>query len=124
MSHDYNNRYVGPALDLLMEGLRPFVEEQFQAYYGNNWRTEITQALRQDAESRHLMAAVRSDTGRPYDGARAGYGAGGFNEPVPQQGEPQGVLRSGDVAVRIDGELVPVVDVALGALGGREGGCA
>ena len=50
-------------------------------------------------------------------GARGGYGAGGFNEPVPQQGEPQGLLRSGDVAVRIEGELVPVVDVALG---GRE----
>jgi hypothetical protein len=93
MSHDYNNRYVGPALDLLMEGL-------------------------------HIMAAARSGAGRAYGGARAGHGAGGFNEPVPQQGEPQGVLRSGDVAVRIEGELVPVVDVALGALGGREGGCA
>jgi Double zinc ribbon len=71
-----------------------------------------------------FMAAARSGAGRAYGGARAGYGAGGFNEPVPQQGEPQGVLRSGDVAVRIEGELVPVVDVALGALGGREGGCA
>jgi uncharacterized protein (AIM24 family) len=36
---------------------------------------------------------------------------------VPQQGEPRDLLRSGDVAVRIEGELVPVVDVALG---GRE----
>jgi len=44
----------------------------------------------------------------------AGYGAGGRNEPVPQQGDPQGIIRSGDVAVRIEGELVPVVDVELG----------
>jgi uncharacterized protein (AIM24 family) len=50
-------------------------------------------------------------------GAQGGYGAGGSHEPVPQQGEPQGLLRSGDVAVRIEGELVPVVDVELG---GRE----
>ena len=55
--------------------------------------------------------------GAAYGGARGAYGAGGSNEPVPQQGEPQGLLRSGDVAVRIEGELVPVVDVELG---GRE----
>jgi len=46
--------------------------------------------------------------------AGSGYGAGGRNEPVPQQGDPQGIIRSGDVAVRIEGELVPVVDVELG----------
>jgi hypothetical protein len=56
MSHDYNNRYVGPAFDLLMEGLRPFVEQQFQAYCGNNWRAEIALALRQDAESPSSMS--------------------------------------------------------------------
>ena len=43
--------------------------------------------------------------------------AGAANEPVPQVGDPQGVFRSGDVTVRIEGELVPVVDVELG---GRE----
>lgn len=52
----------------------------------------------------------------PPSFGRAG-GGGDFNEPVPQQGDPQGVLRSGDVAVKIEGELVPVVDVELG---GRE----
>jgi len=61
--------------------------------------------------------------GGGYNQAQAGYGGrgggngGGYNESVPQQGDPQGVLRSGDVAVRIEGELVPVVDVELG---GRE----
>ncbi|HZS93132.1 MAG TPA: AIM24 family protein [Chloroflexota bacterium] len=50
-------------------------------------------------------------------GGQQGYGVGAPNEPVPQVGEPRGILRSGDVAVRIEGELVPVVDVALG---GRE----
>src|SRR5919198_4251151 len=63
------------------------------------------------------LAAARSGAARAYGGARGGYGAGGFNEPVLQQGEPQGLLRAGDVAVRIAGELVPVVDVELG---GRE----
>ena len=60
------------------------------------------------------MAAARSGAGTAYGGARGGYGA---TEPVLQQGGPQGVLRAGDVAVRIEGELVPVVDVELG---GRE----
>jgi hypothetical protein len=58
-----------------------------------------------------------SGAGRAYGGSRGGYGAGGSNEPVLQQGEPQGLLRAGDVAVRIEGELVPVVNVELG---GRE----
>jgi len=64
--------------------------------------------------------AANAPAGAGY-GAQGGYsgggGAGGYNEPVPQQGDPQGVLRSGDVSVRIEGELVPVVDVELG---GRE----
>ena len=51
------------------------------------------------------------------DGGQQDYGVGGYNEPVPQQGDPRGIIRSGDVAVRIEGELVPVVDVELG---GRE----
>jgi uncharacterized protein (AIM24 family) len=64
------------------------------------------------------VAAGMPGAGMAYaGGAHGGYGAGGANEPVPQQGEPQGLLRSGDVAVRIEGELVPVVDVELG---GRE----
>jgi len=50
-------------------------------------------------------------------GGAGGYGAGGANEPVPQHGDPQGLIRLGDIAVRIEGELVPVVDVQLG---GRE----
>src|SRR2546423_1016338 len=64
------------------------------------------------------MAAGMPGADMAYGGGvHGGYGAGGSNEPVPQQGEPQGLLRSGDVAVRIEGELVPVVDVELG---GRE----
>jgi hypothetical protein len=51
------------------------------------------------------MAAGMPGAGRTYGGAHGGYGAAGATEPVPQQGEPQGVLRSGDVAVRIEGEL-------------------
>ncbi|MCA1598178.1 MAG: AIM24 family protein [Chloroflexi bacterium] len=69
-----------------------------------------------------LAGAARNASGNGgYSGFGAqgsgGGGGGSYNEPVPQQGDPQGVLRSGDIAVRIEGELVPVVDVELG---GRE----
>ncbi len=68
-----------------------------------------------------LAGAARNASGNGgYSGFGAqgsGGGGGAYNEPVPQQGDPQGVLRSGDIAVRIEGELVPVVDVELG---GRE----
>ena len=38
-----------------------------------------------------------------------------FNqEPVPELKNPQGILRSGDLSLRIEGEVVPVVDVELG----------
>ena len=63
-----------------------------------------------------LAGATRNGSGNGGYGAQDG-GGGAYNEPVPQQGDPQGVLRSGDIAVRIEGELVPVVDVELG---GRE----
>jgi len=52
----YNNVYVGPALDLLMTGLRPFVERQFQTCYGDNWRTRAVQTLRKDPESQTLAS--------------------------------------------------------------------
>ena len=41
--------------------MRPFVEQQFQAYCGNNWRAEITQALRQDAEPLSSMSGMHLD---------------------------------------------------------------
>lgn len=52
----YNNEYVGPALDLLMTGLRPFVERQFQTCYGDSWRTRAAQTLRRDPESQTLTS--------------------------------------------------------------------
>ena len=44
-------------------------------------------------------------------------GVGGYTEPEPLLHDPEGVIRAGDIAVKIEGELVPVVDVELG---GRE----
>lgn len=35
-------------------------------------------------------------------------------EPQPELGNPKGLIRSGDISIRIEGELVPVVDVELG----------
>ncbi len=39
----------------------------------------------------------------------------GFNgEPIPELRNPQGLIHSGDLTLRIEGEVVPVVDVELG----------
>lgn len=35
-------------------------------------------------------------------------------EPVPELDNPQDIIRSGDLSLRIEGEIVPVVDVELG----------
>lgn len=58
------------------------------------------------------------------DGARfcAGCGApapqmtrvGGYTEPVPETGNPKEPIVLGDLSIKIEGELVPVVDVELG----------
>jgi len=45
-----NHERVGRALELLREGLRPFVEREFKTHYGENWRAEAATALRQDRE--------------------------------------------------------------------------
>lgn len=56
---------------------------------------------------------------RPAAGAAktAGAAYGSWTEPTPQLGDPTGVLTCGDLTIKIEGELVPVVDVELG---GRE----
>jgi predicted AAA+ superfamily ATPase len=45
-----NRDRVHKGLDLLMEGLKPFVERQLEAQYGENWRAEAADALRQTRE--------------------------------------------------------------------------
>ena len=45
-----NRDRVGRALDLLKEGLRPFVEREFEAKYGQGWPAEAMQVLRLDRE--------------------------------------------------------------------------
>ena len=40
--------------------------------------------------------------------------AGFADEPIPELHNPRGILRSGDLSLRIEGEVVPVVDVELG----------
>jgi len=45
-----NYERVGRALDLLKDGLRPFVEREFEAHYGKGWRVQAAQSLRQDRE--------------------------------------------------------------------------
>lgn len=36
------------------------------------------------------------------------------DEPIPELNNPEGILTSGDLTLKIEGELVPVVDVQLG----------
>src|SRR4051794_16116824 len=43
-----NHERVGKALDLLREGLRPFVERELQTQYGKYWITEATAGWRND----------------------------------------------------------------------------
>ncbi len=45
-----NYERVGRALELLKEGLRPFVERELKASYGENWRVKAAQVLRQERE--------------------------------------------------------------------------
>jgi len=45
-----NYERVGRALELLKEGLRPFVEREFEAHYREGWRAQAAQTLRQDRE--------------------------------------------------------------------------
>jgi len=45
-----NYERVGRALDLLKDGLRPFVEREFEAHYHEGWSAQAAQTLRQDRE--------------------------------------------------------------------------
>ncbi len=40
---------------------------------------------------------------------------GNYTEPVPEAGNPKAPITLGDMTIKIEGELVPVVDVELGA---------
>ena len=57
-----NYERVGKALDLLREGLRPFVERELQAQYGKYWITNATGDWRDDlawdGDEPHLDAAA------------------------------------------------------------------
>jgi len=43
-----NHARVGEALELLNEGLRPFVERELRAAYGDKWEGTVQSAIRQD----------------------------------------------------------------------------
>ncbi len=43
-----NHGRVGDALELLNRGLRPFVERELQAVYGDQWEEMAAQTLRED----------------------------------------------------------------------------
>ena len=59
-----NHERVGKALDLLKEGLYPFVEREFQAQHGKYWITTVTAGWPhdltwpEDADAPHLDAAL------------------------------------------------------------------
>src|SRR5262249_46510237 len=40
-----NHERVGKALELLREGLRPFVERELKSYFGDNWETDVKEML-------------------------------------------------------------------------------
>ena len=43
-----NHDRVGKGMELLRDGLRPYIERQYQARYGENWITEAAQLLRRE----------------------------------------------------------------------------
>ncbi len=43
-----NHGRVGEALELLNEGLRPFVERELRAAHGDGWQESVQAAIRQD----------------------------------------------------------------------------
>ncbi len=58
-----NYERVGKALDLLKEGLRPFVERELEAQHGKYWITAVTAGWREDlswteSDTPHLDAAI------------------------------------------------------------------
>jgi len=40
---------------------------------------------------------------------------GSYSEPVPESANPREPIRTGDMTIKVEGELVPVVDVELGS---------
>ena len=40
---------------------------------------------------------------------------GNYTEPVPEAGNPKAPIKIGDMTIKVEGELVPVVDVELGS---------
>ena len=40
-----NHERVGKALELLKEGLRPFVERELRTYHGDRWASEVKEVL-------------------------------------------------------------------------------
>jgi hypothetical protein len=40
-----NHERVGKALELLREGLRPFVERELKTYHGDRWASEVKEVL-------------------------------------------------------------------------------
>ena len=59
------------------------------------------------------LAAGKRGNAQEYQ--QMGSSMPGFSgEPIPELRNPQGILRSGDLSLRIEGEVVPIVDVQLG----------
>ncbi len=55
-----NHERVGKALELLNQGLRPFVERELRAVYGEGWLEAAGQGLRDDRPSTRRKDAVTS----------------------------------------------------------------
>src|SRR3712207_202907 len=58
-----NHDRVGKALGLLRDGLRPYIEREFEAKYGKYWLTSVTSGWPRDVEwndngDAHLDAAI------------------------------------------------------------------
>ena len=55
-----NHERVGKALDLLKDGLRPYVERELRAQYGGNWASEVKAMLNDTRlERRQRLARQR-----------------------------------------------------------------
>ena len=62
-----NHERVGKALDLLKEGLQPFIERELQAQHGKYWITTVTSGWRNDVG----RLALRPQQSQPAKGGQS-----------------------------------------------------
>ena len=57
-----NHERIGKALEILNKGLLPFVEQELQAHFGDNWLEAVRESFRKDHVHVTKQGAVKWDT--------------------------------------------------------------